>query len=433
MFGMESMSNAVKPLADVPQFVNILTIFTNPFLGMLAGMLLTAIIQSSSASVGILQALCITGSVRYSAALPIIMGQNIGTCITALLSSIGASKNARRAALVHLYFNLIGTAVFMIVFYLLNGILDFAFMDMAANAAGIAVVHSVFNVTVTLCLLPFSNFLVKLACMTIKDDEEVLEDAGETRSLLDVRFLEKPAFAIEQCRHVAMDMAELAKESVLTAIALFKKYNKEKMEYIIHLEEEVDRYEDELGSYLVRLSSRNVSEQDSRTVSMLLHSISDFERISDHARNIAEAAKEMHEKKLTFSDKAKTEMKIFSKAVTEIVEIATQVFIDEDVELADTVEPLEEVIDRMNEKIKKRHIKRLRNGKCTIETGFVLADVSTNYERVADHCSNIAVCVIQIKEDSFDTHEYLDTLDKGENTQFRQQYLQYLDKYELPK
>lgn len=433
MFGMDSMSNAVKPLADVPEFTSILTMFKNPVLGMIAGAVLTAIIQSSSASVGILQALCVTGSVSFSAALPIIMGQNIGTCITALLSSVGASRNAKRAALVHLYFNLIGTTVFMAAFYLSDAVFDFAFMDKAANAAGIAVVHSIFNIIATVLLLPFSQSLVKLACLTIKEDEVVTEEQEENRPLLDVRFLDKPAFAIEQCRHVAVDMSEIAKEALLEAVGLLKKYNEEKMRKIIEMEEKVDAYEDELGSYLVRLSSRNVSEQDSHTVSMLLHCIGDFERISDHARNIAEAAREMHEKKLKFSDKAKEEMRIFSEAVMEIVNMAMRVFAEEDAELADTIEPLEEVIDKMNEKIKKRHIKRLRNGKCTIELGFILADITTNYERVADHCSNIAVCVIQIKENSFDTHEYLDTLDKGENTQFRERYLAYADKYALPK
>ena len=432
MFGMDAMSEAVKPLADVPEFTSILTMFTNPVLGMLAGAVLTAIIQSSSASVGILQALCITGSVKFSAALPIIMGQNIGTCITALLSSVGASKNAKRAALVHLYFNLIGTTVFMVIFYSANAFLDFAFMDASANAAGIAIIHSIFNITATVVLLPFSQSLVKLACFTIKEDEVVQEEQEENRPLLDVRFLDKPAFAIEQCRHVAVDMAAIAKDALFESIKLLRKYNEEKLQYIVKMEEKVDAYEDELGSYLVRLSSRNVSEQDSHTVSMLLHCIGDFERISDHARNIAEAAKEMHDKKLKFSDKAKEEMRIFSEAVMEIVDMAMQVFIEEDAVLADTVEPLEEVIDRLNEKIKKRHIKRLRNGKCTIEMGFVLADITTNYERVADHCSNIAVCVIQILEDSFDTHEYLDTLDKGENTQFREKYLAYADKYVLP-
>ncbi|MCX4269470.1 MAG: Na/Pi cotransporter family protein [Lachnospiraceae bacterium] len=431
MTGMDTMSAAVKPLADIPEFTNILTMFSNPILGLLAGAVLTAVIQSSSASVGILQALCVTGAIHYDTALPIIMGQNIGTCITALLSGIGATKNAKRASVVHLYFNLIGTAIFMISFYLLNTFVNFSFLDQAAGAAGIAFIHSVFNIVATLILLPFSKGLEKLAYLTIRDGEELPVNIEEFQ-LLDERFLDKPAFAVQQCKAVAAKMAELSKEAIILALDMLQSYRTEKFEQVCKMEEYVDRYEDELGTYLVRLSSRNLTEKDSRTISMLLHCIGDFERISDHAINISEAAKEMNDKNMTFSEDAIKEISVFAEAIREIVETAVTVFIKDDVTMARLVEPLEEVVDNLNIEMKSRHITRLREGKCTIEMGFILSDLTTNYERVADHCSNIAVCLIQIHANGFDMHEYLDTLDKGENTIFREEYLSYKAKYMLP-
>ncbi len=431
MTGMDTMSAAVKPLADIPEFTNILTMFSNPILGLLAGAVLTAVIQSSSASVGILQALCVTGAIHYDTALPIIMGQNIGTCITALLSGIGATKNAKRASVVHLYFNLIGTAIFMISFYLLNTFINFSFLDQAAGAAGIAFIHSIFNIVATLILLPFSKGLEKLAYLTIRDGEELPVNIEEFQ-LLDERFLDKPAFAVQQCKAVAAKMAELSKEAIILALDMLQSYRTEKFEQVCKMEEYVDRYEDELGTYLVRLSSRNLTEKDSRTISMLLHCIGDFERISDHAINISEAAKEMNDKNMTFSEDAIKEISVFAEAIREIVETAVTVFIKDDVTMARLVEPLEEVVDNLNIEMKSRHITRLREGKCTIEMGFILSDLTTNYERVADHCSNIAVCLIQIHANGFDMHEYLDTLDKGENTIFREEYLSYKAKYMLP-
>ena len=431
MTGMDTMSAAVKPLADIPEFTNILTMFSNPILGLLAGAVLTAVIQSSSASVGILQALCVTGAIHYDTALPIIMGQNIGTCITALLSGIGATKNAKRASVVHLYFNLIGTAIFMMSFYLLNTFINFSFLDQAAGAAGIAFIHSVFNIVATLILLPFSKGLEKLAYLTIRDGEELPVNIEEFQ-LLDERFLDKPAFAVQQCKAVAAKMAELSKEAIILALDMLQSYRTEKFEQVCKMEEYVDRYEDELGTYLVRLSSRNLTEKDSRTISMLLHCIGDFERISDHAINISEAAKEMNDKNMTFSEDAIKEISVFAEAIREIVETAVTVFIKDDVTMARLVEPLEEVVDNLNIEMKSRHITRLREGKCTIEMGFILSDLTTNYERVADHCSNIAVCLIQIHANGFDMHEYLDTLDKGENTIFREEYLSYKAKYMLP-
>ena len=429
MFGMETMSGAVKPLADVPEFTGILTAFSNPVLGMLAGALLTAVIQSSSASVGILQALCATGSITYGAAFPIIMGQNIGTCVTALISSIGANKNARRAALVHLYFNIIGTSIFMIVFYSVNAVVNFGFVSEMAGPAGIAVIHSIFNIVATIILLPFTKGLEKLAYLTIREDEE---EKNGVQSLLDERFLEQPAFAIERCKQVAGTMAELSRRALMQSISLIREYDKQKAKSVYEMEDEVDHYEDELGSYLIKLSSKNLSEKDSRTLSTILHCIGDFERISDHAMNIEESARKLYDQKLEFSEKAAGEIQVFTRAVSDILDLSIRVFENEDAELANDIEPLEEVVDRLNKKVKKRHVKRLQNGKCTIETGLILSDLITNFERVADHCSNIGVCVIQIKEDAFDTHEYLDTLDKGENTRFNKKYMEYKNIYKLP-
>lgn len=431
MFGMDTMSGAVKPLADVPEFTGVLTMFSNPVLGMLAGAFLTAVIQSSSASVGILQALCATGSITYGTAFPIILGQNIGTCVTALISSIGASKNARRAALVHLYFNIIGTTVFMILFYSIHAVVTFDFFGDGAGPAGIAVIHTVFNVFATLILLPFARGLEKLAYITIREDEDEKEKK-EMGSLLDERFLEQPAFAMERCRQVAAAMAELSQKALTEAISLITRYDEKKAKAVYRMEDEVDHYEDLLGSYLVKLSSRNLTEKDSRSLSTILHCIGDFERISDHAINIEEAARKLYEQKLKFSEKAVGEVQVFTRAVTDILNLSIRAFEEEDEELANDIEPLEEVVDRLNKKMKKRHVKRLQNGKCSIETGLILSDLATNFERVADHCSNIGVCVIQIKEDVFDTHEYLDTLDKGEDTYFNQKYKEYKNIYKLP-
>lgn len=433
MFGMETMSDAVKPLANVPEFTGILTAFSNPVLGMIAGAVLTAIIQSSSASVGILQALCVTGAVSYGVAIPIIMGQNIGTCVTALLSSIGATKNAKRAAMVHLYFNIIGTVVFMVLFYTVNAVVGFSFLGTATNAAGIAVIHSLFNVFATMLLLPFGKGLEKLACLTIRDDVQPAEvEERKELQLLDSRFLEKPAFAMEQSAHVANKMAEESKRTLFTAMDLLWNYTEDGAKKVGELENLVDQYEDELGTYLVKLSRQNLSVHDSHTLSIVLHCIGDFERISDHAINIMEAAQEMHDKKLIFSPKAEEELKVFSRAVQDIVEKAYAVFRDQDEKLAQKVEPLEAVVDELNQEVKKRHIHRLREGKCTIELGFILSDITTSLERVADHCSNIAVCVTQVREDTYDTHGYLNSVKNEDSEIFRGLVLEEEEKYLLP-
>ena len=433
MCGMQMMSDAVKPLADVPEFTSILLKFTNPVLGMLAGLLLTAVIQSSSASVGILQALCVTGAVTYGAALPIIMGQNIGTCVTAILSGIGASKNARRAALIHLYFNIIGTVLFMAVFYAINAVFPFAFLVQPANAAGIAVIHTVFNVLATMVLLPFSRGLERLATLTIRDDEQA--ERIDDFQLLDERFLATPAFAVDQCRVVAARMAELTQEAIFEAIDLIDggEFSEEKAERIEALETKIDRYEDNLGTYMVKLSRAQLSREDGHTVSVLLHSISDFERISDHAVNLLDSAREMNDKKLAFSPMAASELHVFAQAVRDIVRRSTDCFLRSDVQKAKTVEPLEACIDELNVTIKSRHIERLTNDQCTIQLGFVLADISTNFERVSDHCSNIAIYQIQVPKDEYDAHEYLLNIQKQDHEEFDREELRYEQLYRLPQ
>lgn len=435
MTGMDTMSGAVKPLADVPEFTGILTMFSNPVLGMLCGAVLTAVIQSSSASVGILQALCATGAVSFGTAIPIIMGQNIGTCVTAVLSGIGAHKNAKRTALVHLYFNLIGTIIFMIVFYTVNGFVHFAFMGQSANAAGIAAVHSAFNVMATAVLFPFSQVLVKLACLTIPDSEKEKEtetDDEKDFQLLDARFLDTPGYAVEQSRIVAVRMAELSKKVLYQAVYLLDNFNEELAGKVVRLESRIDKYEDELGSYLVKLSSKNLSEKDSHTVSMILHCIGDFERISDHAVNVMETAQELHQKNIEFSQKAQEELKVFSKALMEIVDGTFEVFAGEDYQKAAKIEPLEETIDYLSKKMKKRHVERLRTGECTIELGFVLSDLITNFERISDHCSNVAIALIQSRTDGYEAHEYAAELHSEDNSEFQKEYRAYKEKYLLP-
>ncbi len=435
MFGMETMSGAVKPLAELPEFTNILLVFSNPVLGMLVGLVITAIIQSSGASIGILQALCLSGAVSYSTAIPIIMGQNVGTCVTAILSSMGASKNARRAALIHLYYNIIKTVAFMVVFYALNAIFHFSFMDRPINALGIAFIHTAFNIAAVIIMFPVSSILEKLAYLSIpagEEEMEVKEPAKREIQILDARFLNTPGLALEQCKNAAVDMANYAREALFLAISLLDKFSEKESERVIELEEMVDHYEDGLGAYLVKLSSKHLTEKDSQELSVLLHCIGDFERISDHAINIMESAKEMYEKDLYFSRKAQEELAIFTRAVKDIINTSVLVFEEENLELATTVEPLEEVIDYLNAEIKKRHIKRLRKGKCTIEMGFVLSDLSTNYERVSDHCSNIALCLLQLNAETFGTHEYQGSLSGKGGEAFKMEVKRLMEQYALP-
>lgn len=391
MFGMDAMSAAVKPLADVPEFTNILLMFSNPILGMLAGLVLTAIIQSSSASVGILQALCATGTLPFSTALPIIMGQNIGTCVTALLSSIGASKNARRAALVHLYFNVIGTSVFIIVFYSLNAFMDFAFLSTPANAAGIAVIHSLFNIGATLLLLPFRKGLVKLALLSIKEEEE------ETRSefaKLDVRFLDTPALALEQCQKTINEMAYLALENVTIALEGITDYKPEMFQKLEETEEKIDRYEEELTEYLHKMSTHTMLEQYNDELNMLTYCLRDFERISDHSCNIMEVAQKMDKNGVKWNKKTTEEMQIYADEVHNIVSSTVAFFIQGNMEMARSIEYMEDTIDKLDKKIKKQNMKRLKKEKYSPEAGIFLAELATNFERMADHCENIAICYI---------------------------------------
>ena len=431
MSGMETMSGAVKPLADVPEFTGILTMFSNPILGMLAGTVLTGIIQSSSASVGILQALCATGAVSFATAIPIIMGQNIGTCVTALISSIGASKNAKRAACIHLYFNIIGTVLFMVVFYSINAFVPFAFLGDAASPAGIAVVHSCFNIAATCLLLPFTKQLEWLACHTVRDKKEKQSTAENRLRLLDARFLEQPALAMEHSNQVMSEMTRLTTNSLDVAMQLLKHYDPEDEQLVEAMENRVDLYEDQLGRYLLEVSSRELTAADSHDLSTLLHCIGDMERISDHAVSIARSAKEMHEKQLSFSEHAKKEMDVLCAAVSELLHHTADMLETRDTKAATRIEPLEEVVDDLSDQMKLHHVERLRSGRCTIEMGFILNDLTNSLERIADHCSNVGVSILEQQDDSVGRHEMLREMKDGSDTGFTEIYREYKEKYRL--
>jgi phosphate:Na+ symporter len=424
MTGMTTMSNAVLPLQNEAWFTSLFTRFSNPLLGVLVGALVTGIIQSSSASVGILQALSATGVITYGSAIPIIMGQNIGTCVTALISSVGANKNARRAAMVHLYFNIIGVTIFLVGFYGLNTVCHFVFVNTTIEAWGIAVVHSVFNIVATLVLLPFANLLEKLAILTIPDSPE-----KESFALLDDRLLNTPAVAVERARSATAEMAELARVGVMQAMSLTHDWNDTLAQKVREEETQVDRYEDALGTYLVKLSSRELNHADSQSVNTLLHTISDFERISDHSVNLMESAEEMHTKEIQFSQDARDELQVLEDAVQDILNRTTDAFRKGDLHLASKVEPLEAVVNELVRAIKAHHIARLQAGSCSIEYGFVLDDLLTNYERVCDHCSNVAVAQIEVAQDSFDTHAYLNELRHGNDTKESEEFHRRLDRY----
>ena len=424
MTGMTTMSNAVLPLQNEAWFTSLFIRFANPLLGVLVGAVVTGVIQSSSASVGILQALSATGVITYGSAIPIIMGQNIGTCVTALISSVGANKNARRAAMVHLYFNIIGVTLFLAVFYGANLLLDFAFVNETVTAWGIAVVHSIFNLTATAVLLPFANGLEKLAILTIPDDAE-----KESFALLDERLLNTPAVAVERARAATADMAELARVGVVQAMSLTHKWDDSLAQKVREEEEKVDKYEDALGTYLVKLSSREMSHADSQSVNTLLHTISDFERISDHSVNVLSSAEEIHAKSIEFSKDAQEELQVLEGAVQDGLSRTTDAFRKGDLHMAGKVEPLETVVDELVRAIKARHVARLQTGSCSIEYGFVLEDLLTNYERVCDHCSNVAVAQIEVAQDSFDTHAYLNDLRYGNETKESEQFQRRLDRY----
>ena len=426
MFGMETMSGAVSGLKDIPAFANLFLMFKNPVLGVLAGAVLTAVIQSSSASVGILQALALTGSVSYAAAIPIIMGQNIGTCVTAMIASVGTNKNAKRAAVVHLMFNLIGVAVLLTVFCAVKAAFAPALFDQPASTYGIAVAHSLFNVLCTAILLPAGSLLEKLAIRLVPDGKQVEKPVD-----LDERLLATPSLALQQSRTVAVEMADCSVRSLKNALKSITDYSPELAQSIRQDEELCDHFEDILGTYLVKLSTRKMSEEDSEEATELLKAIGDFERISDHAVNILESAEEIREKKLTFSKNASGEFRILSAAVTEILGLSLQAFTNSDVAVAAGVEPLEQVIDTLKEQMRTRHILRMRRGNCSIEAGFVWSDLLTNLERTSDHCSNIAGCIIDTAQHNLNLHETLRAASVQDES-FKSRFDMYAERYRLP-
>lgn len=430
MVGMSMMSDAVSGLRSNEQFASILTMFNNPILGVLAGLVLTAIVQSSSASVGILQALTTSGGITYGMAIPIVMGQNIGTCVTAMISSISAGKNGKRAALIHLYFNVIGVVALLSLFYLFNWIFDFhiagtRFIDTTIDMWGVAGVHTVFKLLSVALIAPFYRQLEKLARISIKDSAEESEKAN----LLDERLIDTPAIAVARATEVTAVMADISARAFTAAIQLLDNYNPKDAETVRNLEDKADMYEDALGSYLVKIASHDVDERDSGQITKLLHIIGDFERISDHAVNILESAEEMNDKKIEFSPEANREISVMRAAVEEILEKAKNAFITNDVILSAEIEPLEQVVDDLRDQIKRNHILRLQKSECTIEHGFILADMLNNFERVADHCSNIGSCVIEISTyDALDMHKYIANL-RHNNEAFDEKYSEYKEKY----
>ena len=425
MFGMDAMSGAVEGLKDVPQFQQLFLLFANPILGVLAGAVLTAIIQSSSASVGILQALSSTGQVSYAAAIPIIMGQNIGTCVTAILSSVGTTKNARRAAFVHLLFNILGTVACLIIFLLIDLLLAPAILGESATHFGIAVCHTIFNIVCTALLLPCSKLLEKLVCKLVPDTDE-----EEKPAELDENLMAVPAVALEQCRKVTGDMAEATKKTYLQGVQILSGYTLELETAIRKGEKLTDHYEDILGSYLVKLSSLELSQDDHMEAAALLKAIGDLERIGDHCRNMMESAKEMFDKKAVFTESAKKEMAVLTGAVSEIIDISFRAFLEDDLPLARQVEPLEEVIDDLKDALRSSHVLRLQQGSCSIETGFVWLDLLTGLERIGDHCANLAGAVIDLSHHNRNIHETNHAL-KKENPDFTAQFDAYQEKYKL--
>ena len=439
MVGMSLMSDAVSGLKNDPEFAKILTLFANPLFGVLAGTALTAIVQSSSASIGILQALSVTGAISYGTAIPIVLGQNIGTCVTAMLSAMGANKNGKRTAVAHLFFNVIGVAFWLGMYYLVGWILQiagvfdiFAFANgTTINMWGIAAIHTIFKILAIALMWPFTKLLEKLACTIIKGEDKKKGD--EYTSMLDERLLDTPTVAIERCRTVAHQMAHLSVEPLKRSILLLNSYDEKAAQDIRDSEDKVDLYEDALGSYLVKLSAKSMSEQDSREVTKLLHMIGDFERISDHSVNIVESAEEIKDKELAFSDAAREELRVMYGAVNEILDITEGAFVTADYKKAALVEPLEQVVDDLKDDIKLQHVLRVQKSQCTIEHGFVLSDILTNLERVSDHCSNIAGCLIDISvNDSLDLHQYLNAIKEG-NAEYNKTYNEYKEKYAINK
>lgn len=431
MFGMDTMSSSMEGLGKDESFKQILLMFDNPILGILSGTVLTAIIQSSSASVGILQALSSTGVIPHSVAIPIILGQNIGASITPILSSLNANTDAKRVAFSCLYIKILGVTVVCSIFYILHGIFDFGFMYEKSSFVSIAIIHTLFNVLSTVILLPFTKQIEKTVCKIIKGNKNDTDSSENPILTLDERFLEYPSYAIEKSRDLVVDMALTAKKSFIDAIGLIDNYDKEIVDQINRNEKKIDTYEDKISSYLVKIASRDLSTANSEATTKLLHIIGDVERIGDHAENIVKVAEEIHQKKIRFSQEAKNEINVISSAAREILEITMSALSQDDIELAKHIEPLEQIIDRLNHKLKNRHFARLQSGKCTIELGFVFSDLLANYERAADHCSNIGVALIQIANDSLDAHEYLRNVKHNGDNEFFSQYDFYKEKYSI--
>ena len=427
MFGMNLMSDAMEPLGEMPEFAELLTAFTNPIIAVVVGAAFTGIIQSSAASVAILQALSLTGSVTYGMAIPIIMGQNIGTCVTAVLSCIGVIRNAKKVAVVHLSFNIIGTLVCLIPFCLGDMIFDWAFTDMCITPIAIAISHSIFNVVTTLILLPFAKQLEMLANKIIPD----LEEEDKHTIMLDDRLLAVPTMAVEQSAEATIEMCQISKDALMDSMDLLVTYNEETFQKVSKMEMLLDEYQDQLSTYMIKLSKVGLGDHDSKRIAKLLHTIDDFERIGDHAINLALAAKQIEENNTTASLQGRLELLKMTEALTEILNITTQAFCKTNLELAATVEPLEQVIDDLIYQVRRNHIARLQNGTCTIQHGFILNDILTSYSRVSDHCSNIAVAVIESQHGTFDTHEYLDSVKDMDNPQFRKLYNEYSKKFAL--
>ena len=429
MAGMGLMGDAMEPLSEMPEFQQILVAFNNPILGVIVGAVFTGVIQSSAASVAILQTFAMAGGLTYGMAIPIIMGQNIGTCVTALISSIGVSRNAKKVAVVHISFNVIGTVVCLALFYGANAIFDFAFVDNNINTWGIAGVHTIFNVVTTVMLCPFCKLLEKLANAIIRDDKKGKDE--DPLGVLDDRLLAMPAFAISKCTAITIEMAQLANDNINRAISLMKHYDKKVVDKINETEELIDSYEDKLANYLIKLSNVTLSDDENWQVTKLLHTIGDFERIGDHAINLLDTAQELHDKNISFSAETSREIEVITEALTEILYLTTEAFSEGDIERAKLVEPLEEVIDELVLQARAKHTKRIQQGNSPMVLGFILTDLLTNYERVSDHCSNVAVVLIEIDSKQLGTHQYLDRLKSADNVAFADTYNEYLSRYKI--
>lgn len=425
MTGMDFMSNSMNSVQEMKGFQNLLTAFSSPIIALLISVVFTGIIQSSAATIGIVQALALTGAITYEMAIPLVLGANIGTCITAFLSSFGTNKNAKRVVALHIYVNVIGSVVCMIILYILKAI-GVSILALPVSMFGVAIIHTLFNLVNTVCLIPFKKAVFRLCELTVKNSDDKTHTV-----FLDERLFNNTALAVSECHRLTNEMAEYARTSLIKSIGLISSYDGETVNYIKETESLIDKYEDKLGTYLVRLSNNELSENLSHSIARMLHSIGDFERIGDHALNICKVAEEMHNKGISFSDEAKREIAVITNAVTEILNMTVDSFVNDDIETASHVEPLEQVIDKLNKRLKARHVTRLQNGECTIELGFVFTDLLTNYERVSDHCSNIAVYTMQLPSDKLDAHKYLAKIKNSEDGTFVDDFNMYSEKYSL--